>query len=376
MSVRPAHRPAAPFDLPLLIFHLRNVSPFFGALALFAKSLETTSISTAATDGRRLLFNPGFMASHPLDEQLGILVHELLHAALRHVERRSTADPDLWNIAADIVVNGMIASTRGLVLPKSALRDPDLENYPVEEVYQILLKRHGLPKLIIFIGTDLLDPAPYEPGVPEADWNSALAQAAVIARMGGKGIGNLPAGIELAIAEASDPPLDWRTLLWRHLTRTPVDFTSLDRRFVGEELYLDALDGESVRVAVCVDTSGSIDSNDLGRFLNEIRGILAAYPAITVDLHTCDTELHGPWKLESPDFPSPHLRGGGGTSFLPFFEALEKTIPAPDVAVYLTDGYGSFPEAPPHLSVLWVVSPGGLPSSEFPFGDTARMIAD
>lgn len=368
--------PAHPFDLPLLVFHLRNVSPFFGALALFAKSVETDSIPTAATDGRRLLFNPGFMASHPLDEQLGILVHELLHAALRHVERRATADPYVWNLAADIVVNGMISGTRGLKLPKSALRDKKLEKFPVEEVYQILLKRHGLPKRILLIGADLLDPAPDEPGLPDTDWNSALAQAAVVARMGEKGIGNLPAGLERLLAEVTDPPLDWRTLLWRHLTRTPVDFTSLDRRFLWEELYLEALDGESVRVAVCVDTSGSIGDSELGRFLNEIRAILSAYPAITVDLHTCDTALAGPWKLDSPECPPPKFQGGGGTSFVPFFEALEKTNPAPDVAVYLTDGYGPFPKTPPHFPVLWVVTPGGLPSDEFPFGDTARMLGD
>ena len=72
-------------DLSLLLFHLRNVSPFFASLALFAESVITEDIETAATDGRRLLFNPKFMAKHTPAEQLGVLVHELLHAALRHI---------------------------------------------------------------------------------------------------------------------------------------------------------------------------------------------------------------------------------------------------------------------------------------------------
>jgi len=367
---------AAPFDLPLLIFHLRNVSPFFGALALFAESVVTDKFETAATDGRRLFFNPEFMAKHPVDEQLGILVHELLHAALRHVERRSNADPHLWNIAADIVVNGMIHQSRGIALPKSGLRDRDLEGFPVEEVYQILLKRHGLPQKIVFIGSDLLDPSEAQQDGLAEHWNSALSQAAVVARMGGEGQGHLPAGIELAIAAVTEPPLDWRTLLWRHLTKTPVDFTMFDRRFLGEGLYLDAMDGETVRVAVCVDTSGSIGEVQLGRFLNEIRGILAAYPSITVDLHTCDTDLRGPWKLDSPECPAPTLRGGGGTSFRPFFEALAHACPAPDVAVYLTDGFGNFPKDAPQCPVLWVITPGGLHNTEFPFGETARMLGE
>jgi predicted metal-dependent peptidase len=372
---------AHPFDLPLLVFHLRTVSPFFGALALFSENLITESVETAATDGRRLLFNPAFMASHPVDQQLAIVVHELLHAALRHVERRATADPLLWNIAADIVVNGMIAQTSGLKLPASAVRDPKLEEFPVEEVYQVLLQRHGLPKKIRFLPGDLLPPEeknePSPGGAPGSNlsehWNSALAQAAVVARMG-EGQGRLPAGIERALAAATNPPLDWRALLWRHLTRTPVDFTSYDRRFLGEEMYLDALDGESVRVAACVDTSGSIGGQELGRFLNELRAILAAYPAIDLDLYTCDTDLRGPWKLASGDFPTPKWKGGGGTSFIPFFEALQKSSPAPDTAVYLTDGFGDFPQKAPHHHTLWVVTPGGLPSHRFPFGETARML--
>jgi hypothetical protein len=47
--------------------------------------------------------------------------------------------------------------------------------------------------------------------------------------------------------------------------------------------------------------------------------------------------------------------------------------PPSDIAVYLTDGFGSFPAEPPKVSSLWVILPGGLPSHKFPFGETARM---
>jgi predicted metal-dependent peptidase len=55
---------------------------------------------------------------------------------------------------------------------------------------------------------------------------------------------------------------------------------------------------------------------------------------------------------------------------------LNRIVPAPDVAVYLTDGFGEFPDAVPHYPVLWVVTPGGLPSGGFPFGETARMVGE
>ncbi|MFN9979518.1 MAG: DUF2201 family putative metallopeptidase, partial [bacterium] len=37
-----------------------------------------------------------------------MLVHELLHAALLHSSRNGGRDPELWNVAADIVINGII----------------------------------------------------------------------------------------------------------------------------------------------------------------------------------------------------------------------------------------------------------------------------
>jgi predicted metal-dependent peptidase len=68
--------------------------------------------------------------------------------------------------------------------------------------------------------------------------------------------------------------------------------------------------------------------------------------------------------------------GGGGTSFRPFFERLaaERDSWIATVAVYLTDGYGEFPSAAPSDPLLWVVTPGGLDLSRFPFGEAVRLI--
>ena len=50
-----------------------------------------------------------------------------------------------------------------------------------------------------------------------------------------------------------------------------------------------------------------------------------------------------------------------------------KTKPSTEFDVYLTDGFGYFPSETPKQSTLWVISPGGLPSHKFPFGETARI---
>ena len=135
------------------------------------------------------------------------------------------------------------------------------------------------------------------------------------------------------------------------------------------------MEGESVRVFVCIDTSGSIDQGELNRFLAEVRGILAGYAHVVVTLYYCDAALDGPHELASVSDDLPPPRGGGGTSFIPFLGAIqEESDPfGKSVAVYLTDGYGDFPEKPPPLDVLWVVTSGGLPNESFPFGQVARM---
>jgi predicted metal-dependent peptidase len=161
------------------------------------------------------------------------------------------------------------------------------------------------------------------------------------------------------------------------LVKTPTDFGDFDRRFVGRGLYLEALEGESVKVYVCVDTSGSIDNDQLSSFFGEVRGILNAYPHLEAELYYADAALYGPYPLKSGDAIAKPV-GGGGTSFVPFFERIEERgkLDATAVCVYLTDGFGTFPQKHPELPTLWVVTPGGLDSERFPFGEVARLLRD
>ena len=51
--------------------------------------------------------------------------------------------------------------------------------------------------------------------------------------------------------------------------------------------------------------------------------------------------------------------GGGGTSFDPPFEYIEKENIQIDAAVYMTDGYGPCTVDQPDYPVLWLITPGG-----------------
>ena len=75
------------------VIRIRSRAPFFGALILFAKIEENLDIPTAATDGKKVYFNPKFLATLSPTELDGVMLHEVLHAALLHNERRGERDP-------------------------------------------------------------------------------------------------------------------------------------------------------------------------------------------------------------------------------------------------------------------------------------------
>ncbi len=391
------------------LLRLQTKSPFFATLAMFARFVATEKLPTAATDGKDIFYNVEFLLSLPPKQLDGVLLHEVLHAALLHVPRRSVRDARLWNIAADIVINGMIAQ-HNFELPEGTLREVSLENLSVEEVYEILLQDvDNAPELT---NPDLLDSPPGDAGDPqqegdrgdtqsggdkerfgdssnsqsgdsmsqakkaamEAHWQNAMQQAATVARTTNKG--NLGGGIERELETLNSAQIDWRSYLWRYLVQTPTDFSGFDRRFIGRGLYLENLQGESIRVYLALDTSGSIDTKLLGLFFSEVQGILNSYPHIQCEFYYVDAEVYGPYEINADSMP-PKPQGGGGTSFVPFFDKVAQTWDGhtQGVCVYLTDGYGTFPDILPELPVLWVVTPGGLALEGFPFGEAVRLLS-
>lgn len=361
------------------ILQLRLHSPFFSTLALFARIIPAPDHRTAATDGRDIYINPDFWQSLTPAERLGVLAHEVLHAALLHVQRRGQRDPLLWNIAADIVVNGAIMAENGFALPKGHLRDQQLEKLSVEEVYHTIQKQPHWQRLRYLLFADLLEATgPLTVGAYaelEQHWRHALQQARTL--LEAQGYGTLPAGLQREITHLSPSQLDWRTYLWRFLVQTPTDFQGFDRRFLGQDLYLDALAGENLHAFIAVDTSGSIGSTEMALFLGEVQAILGAYPHLEATLYYADAACYGPYELNN-EIPLPRPKGGGGTDFRPFFHTIEQDLDESHhgVCIYLTDGYGSFPANPPALPTLWVLSPGGISVERVPFGEAVRLIPE
>ena len=321
----------------------------------------------------------------------GLVAHEVTHMAMRHCPRRGNRDPERWNIAADIVTNHLVEGM-GLTLPNGAIRDKSLESLSVEEVYaritdpskaqrRKLGSREGHKNRDLLVrGAGGAKAVPQVSDDPYAGrWRDAVRKALVVQRMHDQRTGEDSLGAHRELDGLLEPQVDWRTMLWRYVVRAPFDYTGWDRRFVHRDLYVEELTGERLTVAACLDTSGSVSQNMLRTFLSELQGIRRAHPMIEMVIYFADSRLYGPYRLErDSDLPIPV--GGGGTTFSPFFEAVDVTSgsshfdaldSAPDLLIYATDGWAEVPEVEPDIPTMWIVPFGQR--TDFPWGEVVHM---
>jgi predicted metal-dependent peptidase len=372
--------------------------PFFSALVLNLqnKVYETKDnphqVATAAVDGKYIYYCREWCDKLTVDELMGVIIHETLHVAHSHILpwRRGWRQPDIWNMAGDYVVNGII-DANGMKLPKEVLLDKKYADMSTEEVYRELEAKADkikVPGSSSFFG-DLRDPSKEGEGGEgggkggnnpgngsgrplteaeqremEQDWNNRLVDAAVSARQQGKA----PAGMDRILDEITNPRIPWHAYLDNlvgEVLRDDYAFERPDRRFLQQGIYLPDLYNEGAMVAVVIDTSGSIGQEEMGLFLSEALGILASKNVTRIRLMCCDAKVTFD-KYLTPNSPIPsNLPGGGGTDFRPPFSRINRAQEKPQMVIYLTDLCGTFPEEPEY-PVIWVAHNNG--DSEAPFG--------
>jgi predicted metal-dependent peptidase len=220
------------------------------------------------------------------------------------------------------------------------------------------------------------DPKSAEGDTLETEWKQAVAQAATVARMQGRG--HLPGAIEQLIKDLFEPVVSWQDLLRQfasQVTRDDYTFTRPNRRYAHTGIILPSLRTESLgEIVVAVDTSGSIyGCGDLLKsFLSELQGILDQCHPTRITLIDCDAAVHAVTEYTpGDDLCSHRFRGGGGTRFEPVFEHVEREGLEPAALLYFTDMYGSFPDAAPGYPVLWLNYED--PKIQAPFGQTIHV---
>jgi predicted metal-dependent peptidase len=359
--------------------------PFFGTLALQLKKIEDKTCPTMATDGKRLLYGPKFVDSLPIPVIRTILAHEVLHCALLHPTRRGMRNPKKWNIACDYVINEQLqelnekSNNQPFPFPEGKLApllNKQYRGMMAEQVYDLLPDdpdSNGKGDGSDFQGGmgDVMDPERGEDSKQiETDWQIATAQAAELC----KKQGTLPSSMERLVQELLNPPPRWQDILrrWvRDIAKDDYSFTRPNSRYAHTGFILPSLYSQRIgRIAVAIDTSGSITPELLNVFLSEVEGILHEVKPRETVVFDCDAEIHHKWTLDTGDPVPRDFTGGGGTCFRPVFEALE-TEERPDCLIYFTDLHGSFPDSEPGYPVLWVTY--GEHNGKHPWGELVPL---
>lgn len=173
--------------------------------------------------------------------------------------------------------------------------------------------------------------------------------------------GMVPAGMVELIKKAAEGRIDFRGALRmfrasilsqkRRLTRMRPS-----RRFGFEQMGSHY--GFTTRLLIAIDTSGSVGSEELARYLRIISAFFK-YGIEEVDVLMFDTQVQGnpiTIKDTKKHLDSMRIVGRGGTNFQAPVNYV-KDHPEYDGLVIITDGYAPVPDVPAHLKakILWVI---------------------
>jgi predicted metal-dependent peptidase len=351
--------------------------PFIGSVALNMPMSIDNSVPTAATNGKRVLFNEEF-CNELSDEELKFLVaHECMHPMLEHNFRRGERDTYKWNQAADYVINKLLTDEGIGKMPAQGLLDDNIYKQgggTSDGIFNLLPDTpedgqgnggQGQPLDSCEDGQG----SPAEVSQQQAEWKVKVAQAAQSAKMMGK----MSAGLERLVDEILKPKVDWRDVLQRFVVKCRSDQRSWarpNRRFLSQGLYLPSVSGESLgEIAFAVDCSGSIGQDEINQFASEITTVWQDQKPTKVHVIYFDSEVSHYDEFGQDDEPIVKPHGGGGTAFSPVFKYMTEHGIEPVACIFLTDlccdDFGDAPDYP----VLWV----STHDDKAPFGEVVMM---
>jgi len=332
-------------------------NPFFGTLATSLKLIETEAVPTAATDGIHLLFNPNFTNKLSKSEILFLICHEVLHLVLLTHLRRGNRDIKVWNMATDYAINQLLADEKFHTLD-TCLLDEKYKEWSAEKIYDHLMKNSDeQPKTgkddwnigeVMDGGTIGEDGEPGQ-GTPMTVGEAAVAEQDMKAKIQGavmaaKKAGNLPGSLERLVDNICAPKASWKEILQRFIAEKAFndwEYGTCNTRLLSQYgIISPVLGGEALgRLSIIVDTSGSVDEEQLAQFAGEINDILENYDC-EINVVYCDTQVNRTDEFNQDDLP---LRlnavGGGGTMGRPAYEWIAERVEESAAIIHYTDSY-------------------------------------
>ena len=360
-----------------------------------------------------------------------LILHELRHYIYLHVNRWMDFSPilndankhssaQLFNIAADYVINGDLVNDYGDMqeafkpefIPSGIIdKTGQYTGMSAEEIYFALLKeqqqkgsksgaagQQGETDSSLSSGSKRLEVHDLRDATEEE-----LAQGKAVSNVSqqGKEIdndelvkvihtgiqiakikGKAPASAERILKELVQTKTAWNVQLrkfMRGFEKGSLNYCRPNRRFLSQGMIMPS-SAKKLRlkhVVLAMDTSGSISEKELNLFASEVNKLVVECRVETLTVIFADSNVANVQTFKRPKenigkklIPA----GGGGTDFRPAFDYVKRHTLNPDVFIYFTDLYGSFPDksdAP--KATIWAVPEEGK-YIDVPFGQ--KLIVD
>ncbi|SET33109.1 vWA domain-containing protein [[Clostridium] polysaccharolyticum] len=377
----------------------------------YEMSLKTFFVGT---DGRKLFFNPRFLAErfeyHKVLVNRGYL-HAILHCMFRHMFPVGEREEEIWNAACDVAVEYCIDGLDYPCLNKiqSEFRkewyqrlESQLKAVTAEGIYHILDSSSLQPQEFIKLQLEFLaDDHAFWQGKKEEEkenpnqrqmqkqmsavmelWEGLSQKTATGLETFSKNIGNETRGLLRAMKIANRKRYDYKEFLRKFATPREVlevDEDAFDYGYYtyGLSVYgnlplIESLEYKEVKqieeFVIALDTSGSCSGGLIKRFLEETVSVLLEKQCFQKRIHVhilqCDNQIQEDILITSLDELEQYqesftVKGFGGTDFRPVFAHVDKLIQEQKLTnlkgmLYFTDGVGVFPKKRPHYDVAFV----------------------
>lgn len=369
------------------------------ASALYALTIvPSRHVGTMAVDRHwRCYVAPAFVAATPVEELAGVWIHEAAHLLRDHhgrAEQLPAADQRdrlRINIAQDCEINDDLLAD-GLPLPEGRM-EPRLFGLSTGRLFEEYVPGiPATPRLSLDCGSGAHGvPTSWDLGEGGADGTGVLSpveaealrrQTAEAIRAHQRSRGSVPGGWRRWAEQTLEPVVDWRKALTGAVREAAawaggaVDYTyrrpSRRTPALGGRVVLPSLRRPLPRVAVVVDTSGSMGDDDLAAALAEISGVLreVGIGGNRVAVLACDADVQAVARVTAVD--QVELAGGGGTDMRVGIRAALAAAEPPQIVVVLTDGCTPWPDEP--VSCRLIVALIGPEAPEPPaWAETVRI---
>ena len=398
-------------------------------------SEKTGSIATTISNKQliKLIVNPNYWDNDLKIEgneqgtknlRYGAIKHQILHIVFKHALRfQEFGNKKLFGIASDLAVNQYVQSDQ---LTEDAIRMEDFPDFKLTRGQSIDYYYKHLSDQLDSMqdssggsgGSDDSDQQEGDSNSSSADgfnesqrklkdlmesedneqleqhkfWNDfeklssaeqKMIEAAVnesivnsVSRIKSRDYGKLPGGLQQYInllMDALKPNINWRRIL--RIFTASSSRTRLKNTIRRPSKRYGTTPGIKIqskqKILIAIDTSGSVNNEELREFFGEIYYIWKQGAEIYIV--ECDTHIHNQYNYNGR--PPEVISGRGGTDFNAPIQ-FANDIFQPDALIYFTDGFAAAPSVYCRKPILWMITSQGIEDAKWDFlpGRKVKMI--